>query len=200
MKRIIIKILCLSISITFFIQQNLNAQTKDSVPGQSLTISLDANEETDLAYVLPHTKEVFLKELSNPFSKTHLILDKEIKQFYNDSGRLITNKDYPLKLLKSQFLLTPLSYYFDFAGLQTGVVSHYYSFLLTIPIIQTGRSVRVMSTLNLVISVEDKENVDLNELEKLNIETWRRCKSYRRKIIIKDIKSTQIKESKREEW
>lgn len=200
MNRVVIKILCLSIAVTFFNLPNLIAQTKDSVSCQSLTISSDANEETDLAYVLPHTKQVFIKELNNPNSKTHLILDKEIKKFYNDSGIVITKDDYPLKISKSQFLLTPLSYYFDFSGIEEGRLTHYYSFLVTIPIIQTGRKVRVMGTINLILSVEDKKNVDLNELEKLNIKTWGECKSYSRRIFIKDIKEIKIEDAKRKEW
>ena len=200
MDRIVIKILFLSIAITFFNLPILIAQKKDSVSGQPLTIFSDANEETDLAYVLPHTKQVFIKELNNPNSKTHLVLDKEIKKFYNDSGILITNEDYPLKISKGQFLLTPLSYYFDFAGLEEGRLTHYYSFLVTIPIIQTGRKVRVMGTINLLLSVKDKEMVDLNELERLNIETWGKCKSYKRRIFIKDIKGIHIDDAKRKEW
>ena len=200
MQRIIIKILCLSCGITVCNLTKLNAQTKDSVTGQPLTISLDASGETDLAYVLPHTKQVFLKELGNSLSEVHLVLDNEIKKFYNDSGILITSNDYPLKISKNQFLLTPLSYYFDFEGLKKGSLTHYYSILATIPIIQTGRSVRVMGTINLTLSVEDRESVDLNEMEKLNIETWRKCKSYKRKIFIVDIKGINIAAAKRKEW
>ena len=200
MQRIVIIILCLSIGITVCNLTKLNAQTKDSVSGQPLTISLDASGETDLAYVLPHTKQVFLKELGNPLSQVHLVLDNEIKKFYNDSGILITSNDYPLKISKSQFLLTPLSYYFDFKGLQKGSVTHYYSFLVTIPIIQTGSSVRVMGTINLTLSVEDKESVDLKELKKLNIETWSKYKSYKRRIFIVDVKGINITPAKRKEW
>lgn len=196
----VIKILYLGIALVFFSLPTLNAQTKDSVSGQPLTISLNASEETDLAYVLPHTKQVYIKELNNPNSKVHLVLDKEIKKFYSDSGIVITNDDYPLKISKNQFLLTPLSYYFDFKGLKEGSVTHYYSFLITIPIIQTGRSVRVMGTVNLTLSVEDKENVDLNELKKLNIETWKKFKSYKRRIFITDIKGIHIEDGKRKEW
>ena len=193
----IIKILFFSIVI---FNPNLRAQIKDSILGQPLVISLDANGETDLAYVLPHTKQVFIKELNNVNSQACLVLNKEIKLFYSDSGILIKNRDYPLKISKNQFLLTPLSYYFDFNGLQEGSVTHHYSFLVTIPIMQTGRSVRVMGTINLVLTVEEKETVDLKELKRLNVETWGKCKSYLRRIFITDIKGIHIEDAKRKEW
>lgn|GEM_PF-5116256 len=173
-----------------------SAQLKDSLPCQPVVILLGANGETDFNYVLPKAKQQFLLEHSNANSQVYEVLNKAVKNFYNDPGIRISSSMYPRKLSLNQFLISPISYYFEFEGLGEGYLLHKYSFLVTIPVIQTARSIRQMGTINLIIDIEDKESINPNEdnIDRDNdyIKKWELLRSYKRSIKIVSAKEINL--------
>lgn len=104
-------------------------------------------------------------------------------------------------------MLTPLSYYFEYDNIDSGYLVHTYSFLVSIPIIQTAREIRKIGTINLVMTIEYKEIISLSEERTIEASktrnkkkskmsnSWKEFKSYKRVISLKEIKGISIPEA-----
>jgi hypothetical protein len=200
---------CIKI-ILFFVQFfiglcSLKCQENNLSIGAIEVQNTSDSNEMDLKTIIPSVRNL----ISQKINKKDSIFYSEINKGLKDLDYFKINKKdsiYPFKISSEVFSIIPLSYYHEIERSDSPEYKSDYTFLVTMPMMNSHHLVKEMGTLNFVIVVSNKETFDDEEFSNyLSVHTyndystdpkpWRKFKSFKRYIFINKIAHLSIQQA-----
>lgn len=163
--------------------------------------TIDSNE-MDLKTIIPSVRNLISQKINKKDSIFYSEINKGLK---NLDYFKINKKDsiYPFKISSEVFSIIPLSYYHEIERNDSPEYKSTYTFLVTMPMMNSYHLVKEMGSLNFVIVVSNRETFDSEEFSRyLSTHTysdystdpkpWRKYKSFKRYIFINKISYLSI--------
>ncbi len=166
--------------------------------------TIDSNE-MDLKTILPAVRNLIRQKINKKDSVFYSEINKGLKDldYFN-----IYKKDsvYPLNISSEIFSIIPLSYYHEIERNDSPEYKSTYTFLVTMPIMNSHHLVKEMGSLNFVIVVLNKETFDDEEFShylsgytyndySTDPKPWRKFKSFKRYIFAEKITHLAIQQA-----